>query len=100
MRAGAPDTARAALDAAGAWRDFGDSMTIGGHSADEWLFHWDTTQHRFGVKGADAPSLHLSIQRQNAVLGAPARTQMEFHVDQSASFLQHGWSATKSFFGR
>jgi RHS repeat-associated core domain len=92
---GTPDQARAALNNAGAQQTWLDKMYFEGHSGDEWLFHWDTTAARFNLSGST--SLAFDVQRQNAVLGVPSRTQMQFHVNAHTG-LGHMMDAAKALF--
>ena len=78
-----PDWTRDLLDQRGAFRSIVDrTIPLLGQSADEMIFHPETTQHRFGA----GPSPHLSVPRDPK---ATVPTVGPFHVDRDAPGLRH-----------
>jgi RHS repeat-associated protein len=85
---GTPDQTRYLLDQRGAYRSAAD-RTIPGvdRSIDEMVYHWNTTQHRFGV----GPSPHFSVPRDSK---STVPTWGPFHVDKDAPGAKHLGCAT------
>jgi RHS repeat-associated protein len=80
---GTPDQTRNILDQRGAFRSIVDrTIPIWGKSIDEWQYHENTTQHRFG----GGPSPHFSVPRDPR---ATVPTVGPFHVDKDAPGIQH-----------
>ncbi len=80
------DQTRSILDQRGAFRSVFDMRAVGVLSIDEFIFHNDSTQHRFGT----GPSPHLSVS-DNPVNSVPTRGG--FHVDKETG-LKHLGCAT------
>lgn len=94
---GKADTARSLLDARGAYRAMMDEFSITTGRADwsgrccdkttlpitEWIFHPNSTQHRFG----SGPSPHFSVPRGNDSVP----TRGEFHVDKHGTGSINHW---------
>lgn len=89
---GTPDTARAALQAMGSQQTWLDSISFKGHSGDEWLFHWNSSTHRFGLDGDK--SLAMQVPKIYPPLSVPRMTQIDWRVNNTG--FQHykdAWGA-------